>query len=82
MIDYALILSRRYAGKEWTQNGDTYEGLTWLDDSIKPTKAKLDGLWVEVQNEILNEAVQRDAKRIAVLNKLGLTQDEAAALFS
>ena len=80
MIDYAAILTRRYAGKEWTLNGDDYDGLTWLSDTAKPTKTKLDGLWAEVQQEIADEANAKIATRQAVLNKLGLTADEAAAL--
>jgi hypothetical protein len=81
MIDYATILTRRYATKQWVLNGDNYEGLIWLDDSAKPTKAKLDGLWAEVQTEIAAEANAKIATRQAVLDKLGLTVDEAAALF-
>ncbi len=81
MIDYATILTRRYAGKEWTLNGDEYDGLTWLSDTPKPTKTKLDSLWAEVQQEIADEATAKVAARQAVLNKLGLTADEAAALF-
>ena len=80
MIDYATILTRRYAGKQWTLNGDDYQGLIWLDDSAKPTKAKLDGLWAEVQTEIADETNAKIATRQAVLDKLGLTADEAAAL--
>ena len=80
MIDYATILTRRYAGKEWTLNGDDYDGLTWLSDTTKPTKAKLDGLWAEVQQEIADEKTAKVAARQAILNKLGLTADEAAAL--
>ena len=81
MIDYTAILTRRYAGKQWTLNGDDYTGLTWLDDSPKPSKATLDGLWSEVQTEIADEAANKLATRQAVLDKLGLTADEAAALF-
>lgn len=81
MIDYAAILARRYSGKQWTLNGDNYDGLTWLDDSTKPTKTKLDNLWAEVQQEIANEKNAKLAQRQAVLDKLGLTVDEAAALF-
>ncbi len=81
MIDYAAILTRRYLGKQWTLNGDNYEGLTWLDDSTKPTKTKLDSLWAEVQQEIADEKNAKLAQRQAVLDKLGLTVDEAAALF-
>ena len=81
MTDYAAILNRRYAGKEWTLNGDDYDGLVWLSDTAKPTKTKLDSLWAEVQTEIANEAAAKIAARQAVLDKLGLTADEAAALF-
>ena len=81
MTDYAIVLTRRYAGNEWTLNGDNYSGLTWLSDTPKPTKAKLDGLWAEVQQEIADEANAKIATRQAVLDKLGLTADEAAALF-
>jgi hypothetical protein len=81
VIDYAAILTRRYAGKEWTLNGDDYDGLTWLSDTAKPTKTKLDSLWAEVQQEIANEKTAKAAVRQATLDKLGLTADEAAALF-
>jgi hypothetical protein len=80
MIDYAVILSRRYQGKEWTLNGDTYDGLTWLSDGAKPSKSVLDGLWSEVQAEIASEADAKVAARQAVLDKLGLTAAEVAAL--
>lgn len=81
MIDYAAILTRRYPGKEWTLNGDDYDGLVWLSDTAKPTKTKLDSLWAEVQQEIADEKNAKLATRRAVLDKLGLTADEAAALF-
>lgn len=63
MIDYSAILSRRYSGKSWYQNGDLYDGITWLDDSKKPTKKELDDLWPQVEIEINNElAKQQRAK--------------------
>ncbi len=81
MINYALILARRYAGKEWTLNGDDYNGLVWLSDTPKPTKAKLDSLWAEVQQEIADEQTAKAEAKISALTKLGLTADEVAALF-
>lgn len=81
MIDYAAILTRRYAGNEWTLNGDDYDGLVWLSDTAKPTKTKLDSLWAEVQQEIADETNAKLAARQTAFNKLGLTADEAAALF-
>jgi hypothetical protein len=80
MTDYAAILSRRYAGKEWTLEGDEYTGLTWLSDSAKPSKKTLDDLWASVQQEIVDEPAAKLAARQAVLDKLGLTADEAALL--
>jgi hypothetical protein len=80
MIDYALILARRYEGKEWTLNGDEYTGITWLSNGDKPTKATLDGLWAEVQQEIADEAAAKVSAREALLTKLGITADEAQLL--
>ena len=82
MIDYSAILSRRYAGKEWTLDGDEYTGLTWMSDTEKPSKATLDGLWASVQQEIIDEPAAKLARRQAVLDKLGLTADEVNALLS
>ena len=48
MIDYGLILQIKYKNTQWSLNGDSYEGLTWFDDSPKPTKEELDSQWEEV----------------------------------
>ena len=76
-IDYSKILIRKFAGQEWTLNGDDYSGLTWLSDTPKPTKTKLDGLWNEVKNEIDAELADKIIQRQAILDRLGLTADEA-----
>jgi hypothetical protein len=47
MTDYALVLSVNYSGAQWSLNGDTYDGLTWLDDTPQPTQAELDAQWPE-----------------------------------
>ena len=54
MIDYGLILITNYPGTQWTLNGNDYEGLTWLDDTPKPTQAELDAQWplVEYKNQV------------------------------
>ena len=49
-MDIAAILTDKYPGALWSLNGDDYEGLEWLDDSPKPTKKALEGLWPEVQH--------------------------------
>jgi len=48
MIDYAAILTANYPDALWTLDGDTYDGLTWLSDSPKPSQADLDAAWPQV----------------------------------
>ena len=57
-MDYALILSDKYPETIWTLDGDDYEGLTWLDDSPKPTKKALEALWPEVSYARARQAVE------------------------
>ena len=83
MIDYALILSTNYVGKQWTLNGDSYSGLTWLSDTPKPTQAELDALWESTQAAVAAKeqaAIDTKASALAKLATLGLTQDEVKAL--
>jgi hypothetical protein len=49
MINYSMILVTNYADKRWYMNGDEYDGITWEDDSPKPTQAELDAQYPKVQ---------------------------------
>jgi hypothetical protein len=80
MIDYSAILTRKYPDTEWTINGDDYAGLTWLSESAKPTKTELDALWSEVQAEIATEAQAKADTKNALLERLGITAEEAELL--
>jgi len=83
-MDIPTILTTRYAGSEWTLDGNEYAGLTWLSDTPKPTKKALEALWAGVQAEIAGEAqakVDAKASAIAKLEALGLTVDEVQAAF-
>jgi hypothetical protein len=48
MIDYSAILATNYADQQWALNGNTYDGLEWLDTTPKPTQAELDAQWADV----------------------------------
>lgn len=61
MIDYAAILTLNYPGTSWTLNGDDYAGLTWLDDTPKPTQAELDAQWPAVAAALA--ALERSNRR-------------------
>jgi len=83
-MNYALILTKKYQGSEWTLDGDLYEGLTWLSDTPKPTEEELQGLWGQVQAELATEEQAKiDAKASAIskLQALGLTVEEVQVAF-
>jgi hypothetical protein len=58
MTDYAAVLTAIRPGAQWSLSGDAYEGLTWLDDSPKPTKKTLDDAWPQVQHDNAHAAVE------------------------
>jgi hypothetical protein len=83
MINYPLILSTNYVGKQWSMLGNDYNALDWLDSLPKPTKAELDALWESTQTAVAaKEQAAKDVKAsaLAKLAALGLTQDEVKAI--
>jgi len=58
MTDYPAVLAAIRPGAAWTLDGDDYAGLTWLDESPKPTKKTLDDAWPQVQYERAYAAVE------------------------
>jgi hypothetical protein len=81
MIDYALILSKKFPNAEWSLNDNDYpKQLQWFSNTDIPSKEELDSYWDEVkfitQSEIQTKAVQRQA----LLERLGITQEEAQLL--
>ena len=84
MIDYAAVLTANYEGSAWSLNGDTYDGLTWLSDTPKPSQAELDAAWPTVQQARQDAEAAVVAARQSAIDKLaalGLTVDEISAAF-
>jgi DNA-binding NarL/FixJ family response regulator len=84
VTDYAAILTANYEGCLWTLDGDTYDGLTWLSDSPKPSQAELDAAWPAVQQARQDAVAAKETARQSAISKLaalGLTVDEISAAF-
>jgi hypothetical protein len=64
MINYVQILTVNYPTAQWTFNGDSYDGLTWLSDTPKPTQAELDALWIPTQTALAKTACKTKAKTL------------------
>jgi len=58
MTDYAAVLTAIRPGAAWTLNGNDYAGLTWHDDSPKPSKKTLDDAWPQVKYERDRAAIE------------------------
>jgi hypothetical protein len=80
MIDYTLILLTHFDGAEWSLNGDEYDGLNWQSDTPKPTKEELDNLWPATLEAFEQKKSDAIAARQAILDRLGITAEEAALL--
>jgi hypothetical protein len=68
MTDYAVVLKRIRPGAQWSLNGDTFDGLTWLDESPAPTQEELDAAWPQVAWDAEYAAVQA-ARRAAYVEQ-------------
>ena len=52
-MDIVKVLKSIRPGAEWTLNGESYDGLTWLDKTkLKPTLAEIEAAWPAVSNEL------------------------------
>lgn len=84
MTDYAAVLVANYSDALWTLDGDTYDGLTWLSDSPKPSKADLDAAWPAVQQAQADAIAANAASKQSAIDKLaalGLSVDEIRVAF-
>jgi hypothetical protein len=79
-MDISQILTLNYKGQEWHLVGDDYAGLNWLSDTPKPTLAKLEKEWPAVEAAIAKIAQDKIDAKAALLERLGITEDEAKLL--
>jgi len=54
----------------------------FADENNKPTKAEIEAGWIAYQAKVEVDKNEATAKRQALLDKLGITEDEAKLLLS
>ena len=64
MTDYAAVLTRNYAGSEWSLNANDYDSLTWFSDGVKPTQDELDAAWPAVRDGLAWDRVRAERDRL------------------
>jgi len=66
---------------EFAFTGNDYSTIEWLNlEGKAPTKSEIEVAIVEVEAEIQASTLAKEAARQSVLDKLGLSEDEAKAL--
>jgi hypothetical protein len=57
--------------------------IQWLDEEQEqPTMAQIEAGWAAYQIKVQAEKAEAEAKRLALLQKLGITEEEAKLLLS
>lgn len=77
-----LVASIKYIrpNAQFALRGDELE---WLDsEQGKPTQIEIEAGWVAYQTKLQNDKAQLEAQREALLNRLGITAEEAKLLLS
>lgn len=75
-------LRKTYPNAQWVLRGDSYDGLVWLDSSSKPSELEVQAAIHGLETNESIAAAEKVAARQALLDKLGITEDEARLLLS
>lgn len=84
MIDLAKTLRYLRPGEEWTLNGDSYDGLTWLSLTDKPTEKEINDGWPMAQQADADKAAADAAARAAAIahaKSLGFTDEMIQVMY-
>ena len=81
MTTTAEILHFLVPNAQWAITGDSYEGITFYDDT-KLTKAQFDAGFAQYDAWKAEQVAKTEADKAALLAKLGITADEAKLLLS
>ena len=81
MTSTTKILHFLVPNAQWAVTGDSYEGITFYDDT-KLTKAQFDAGFAQYDAWKAQQDANAAADKAALLAKLGITADEARLLLS
>lgn len=75
--DIVKVIDILVPNARYILTGDTLDGLEWLDERPFPIKSEFDATLKKLPSLIKAETEAKEAKRQAILDRLGLTADEA-----
>ena len=82
MSDYlAKAIKKLKPNAEWSFSNNDYSTINWIVlDGTAPTQAEIDATIEQIKADELTEAATKAAQRQALLERLGITEDEARLL--
>jgi len=80
MINGGEVLSMLIPQGGWIISGDEYEGITWVDESVKITKKEFTDGFAAYPAWKASQVAEMQAKKQALLDRLGMTQEEVLLL--
>ena len=83
-MNIPLALTYLRPDEEWTLDGETYEGLTWLSDTIKPTESEIQAAEPAALAAEQAKADETEAARVAAIahaKSLGFTDAMIAVMY-
>ena len=68
-------------GSEFSYNDDDYSTINWIVlDGDAPTQKQIDDAIEQIKTDEITEATAKAAQKAALLERLGITEDEAKLL--
>jgi hypothetical protein len=81
MIDIAHAVISLRPNTEWSMNGDDVEGIIWHTPDVEPlTTAEVEAEIVRLESESEAAAAEKAAARAVLLERLGISEEEAILL--
>ena len=76
------VLSMLCPAGGWIIVGDDFDGITWVDDRPRCTKKEFEDGFKTVNAFMAQQESERNAQKQSILDKLGITAEEAAIVLS
>ena len=73
----SLLPAAEYFGSTTANTKECFDDLNWLDKRPKPTWKQVQDAWNDLEPKLIAEAKAKAAAKQAILDRIGLTADEA-----
>lgn len=80
MANGSEVLLMLCPNDQWTISGNDYESIVWSDGIPKITKKQFEAGFKQYENWASEQEKNKKSERDALLEKLGITEEEAALL--